>query len=62
MSIETDKKIQEAALALGRALTEGGKDYYVHAHSIEVTKIESDGRDFAWTIHVDETVTREIAP
>jgi hypothetical protein len=62
MESETDKKIQEAAKALSRALTQGGKDYYVHAHSVEVTRIDSATREFAWTVHVSETVTRDIAP
>lgn len=59
---EIDQKIREAALALGQALTEGGKDYYVHCHSIEVTTIESEGSQFAWTVYVSEQTNRDIAP
>ena len=58
----SDERIRAAALELGAALTEGGKDYYVTAHAIDVTRFESPARQFAWSVEVEETAHRRIAP
>lgn len=55
-----DEAIIKAARDFAAALTAGGKDYYVRAESIEVTRIESDGREFAYEVHVTEQSERKI--
>ena len=62
MSNEADERIKAAAEELSAALTEGGKDYWVQASSIEVTRLQSVGREFAYTVTVTEQSTRQIAP
>lgn len=60
---EKDEKIRQAANALAQALTEGGKSYSVYANTIEVTHIESEGREFAYSLEVEEiSAPRRIAP
>ena len=59
---ETDERIRKAAAELSAALTEGGRDYYVSATSIEVTSLESTHREFAYTVQVEETSRRVVAP
>lgn len=60
---EKDEKIRQAAQALAQALTEGGKQYSIYAHAIDVTCIESEGRQFAYNVEVEELSSpRRIAP
>jgi hypothetical protein len=41
-------KIRRLADQLAKAMTEGGEDYYVELGKIEVTRIESEGREYAY--------------
>jgi hypothetical protein len=60
---ERDEKIRQAASALAKVLTEGGKNYTVYAHTMDVTNIESEGRQFAYSVEVEEVASpRRIAP
>lgn len=60
---DSDEKIRLAAKALAQALTETGKNYSVYAQSYEVTRLESEGRQFAYSIEVEEVAApRRIAP
>ena len=59
---EKDERIRKAAAELSAALTEGGKDYWVSTDTIEVTRIESAHREFAYTVKVEETSRRMVAP
>lgn len=59
---ETDEKIRKAAQELANALTEGGKDYMVHARSLEEGGIGGSWKRYGYEITVTETVYRDIAP
>lgn len=60
---ERDEQIRQAANLLAQALTNGGKNYTVYAHTIDVTCIESEGRQFAYSVEVEEVpAPRRIAP
>ena len=41
-------KIRRLADQLAKAMTEGGEDYYVELAKIQVSCIESDGREYAY--------------
>ena len=58
----SDERIKRAAAELGAALSEGGKDYWVQADSIEVSRLESASREFVYTIKVTEQASRQVAP
>lgn len=58
----SDERIKQAAAELSAALSEGGKDYWVQADSIEVTRLESASREFVYTIKVTEQASRQVAP
>lgn len=58
----SDERIKKAAAELSAALSEGGKDYWVQADSIEVTRLESASREFVYTVRVTEQASRLIAP
>lgn len=58
----TDAPIREAAQALASALTEGGGEYEVSVHSIDVTAYGDDGKRWAYEVRVIEHRDREIAP
>lgn len=45
-------KIRRLADELAEAMTEGGEDYYVELSKIEVTRIESYGREYAYNFNL----------
>ena len=55
---EERQKIRRAADALAEALTEGREDYDIFAHRIDVTNIESEGKEYAYQLII-RAVTEE---